>query len=139
MSSGVDIAAIRQAVAAALTTIPGLNATAYQMSTPDLPTAHVSRGPFTYDQALQGGVHNLTLTITAYVALVSAEGAQMLLDRYLAADGEFSVKEAVEADTTLGGLVQDLHVTGATGETSYAREQGGPVLGSDWTDRKSVV
>ena len=133
MSSGVDIAAVRQAVADALAVIPGLNATAYQMSSPELPTAHVSRGPFTYDQALQGGVHNLTLTITAYVALLSAQGAQALLDRYLAADGTYSIKQAIEADTSLGGLVQDLHVTGATGETSYAREQGGPVLGSDWT------
>jgi len=128
-----DIAAIRQAVADAMKVIPGLNATPYQMSTPELPTAHVSRGPFTYDQALQGGVNNLTLTITAYVAQISAQGAQALLDRFLEEDGVYSIKQAVEADTTLGGLVQDLHVTGATGETSYAREQGGPVLGSNWT------
>lgn len=133
MSAGVDIKLVRQAMADALAEIPGLNATPYQMSTPELPTAHVKRGPFTYDQALQGGVHQLTFTVTAYVALISDIGAQANLDRYLAADGDYSIKQALEADTTLGGLVQDLHVTGATGEQPYAREQGGPVLGSDWT------
>jgi hypothetical protein len=128
-----ELADIRAAMADALKVIPGLNVTAYQQSTPELPTAHVKRGPFEYDQAFQGGVHMLSFTVTAYVALLSAQGAQMNLDRYLAPTGTYSIKEALEADTTLGGLVQTLHVTGANGEQPYAREQGGPVLGSDWS------
>ena len=128
-----DISAIREALASSLLTIPGMQISAWQLANATPPCAQISRGPVDYDQAMQGGVHRPNFTVTAYVALVSDQGAQRLLDRYLAADGDLSVKQAIEADRTLGGLVQDLHVTGATGEQPYARDQGGPVLGSDWT------
>jgi hypothetical protein len=127
------IADIREALAVAMRVIPGMQCSPYLLSNPTPPCAQVSRGPVNYDQAMQGGVHRPTFTVTAFVALVSDTGAQKLLDRYLAADGDLSIKQALEADRTLGGLVQDLHVTGASGEQPYARDQGGPVLGSDWT------
>ena len=128
-----DISDIREALATALLVIPGMQISAWQLANATPPCAQIARGPVEYDQAMQGGVHRPTFTVTAYVALVSDKGSQMLLDRFLSADGDRSVKQALEADRTLGGLVQDLHVTGATGEQPYARDQGGPVLGSDWT------
>ena len=128
-----DISDVRVALASALRVIPGMQVSAWQMANATPPCAQITRGPVEYDQAMHGGVHRPNFTVTAYVALVSDQGAQRLLDRYLAADGDLSVKQALEADTTLGGLVQDLHVTGATGEQPYARDQGGPVLGSDWS------
>jgi len=128
-----EISDIREALGRSLLVIPGMQISAYQLANATPPCAQISRGPVEYDQAMQGGVHRPTFTVTAYVALVSDQGAQRLLDRYLAADGDLSIKQALESDRTLGGLVQDLHVTGATGEQPYARDQGGPVLGSDWT------
>ena len=128
-----DIADIREALADSLRVIRGLQASPYLLANPTPPSAQVTRGPVVYDQAMQGGLHRPNFTVTCYVALMSDQGAQMLLDKYLAADGDFSIKQALEADRTLGGLVQDLHVTGASGEQPYAREQGGQVLGSDWT------
>lgn len=129
----VALTDVRKALANSLRVIPGLQTSAYQLANASPPCAQVTRGAVEYDQAMQGGVHRPSFTVTAYVALVSDQGAQMLLDRYLAADGDLSIKQALESDRTLGGLVQDLHVTGASGEQPYARDQGGPVLGSDWS------
>ncbi len=131
MSAGPD--EIRTALAQALLSIPGMQVSANQLSNATPPFAQVRRGPVEFDKAMQGGVHRPDFFVTVCVAFVSDIGAQRLLDRYLAADGDLSVKQALESDTTLGGLVQALHVTGASGETPYARDQGGPVLGSDWT------
>lgn len=124
---------IREGLSTALRSIPGMQASAYVLGNPSPPFAHVTRGPIAYDQAMDHGVHTWTMTVRAYVALASDIGAQMLLDQYLAVDGERSVKAAIEADPTLGGVVSDLHVKGATGETEFVREQGGPLLGSEFT------
>ncbi len=124
---------IRSALADALRTIPGLQASPYILSNPTPPSAHVRRGTVVYDQAMQGGVHLWTFTVQAFVALSSDIGASQLLDKYLSPTGSSSVKAAIEADTSLGGVVADLHVTEATGEQLFVRDQGGQVLGSEWT------
>jgi len=124
---------VRQALAAALRVIPGLNAQPYLLGNLMPPTAVVTRGPIAYDQAFQGGVHTWTFIVRAFVASVTDIGAQTLLDEFLSAEGERSVKAAIEADTSLGGIVSDLHVTGASGEQEFVREGGGPLLFSEWT------
>ena len=126
---------IREGIADALRVIPGLQASAYSLSNPTPPTAQVMRGEIQYDQALQHGTHWWTMRVQAFVALVSDIGAQKILDRFLSPDGAFSIKAAIEADATLGGVVSDLQVTTAAGEQVYVRDQGGPVLGSEWTVR----
>lgn len=127
------MADIRVAIADALRAIPGVQASPYALSNPYPPAVHVLRGPILYDQAMQGGLHQPTMRVQAFVAETSDQGAQALLDQFLALDGVYSVKAAIEADTSLGGVVQDLHVTTATGEQTYVRDQGGPLLGSEWT------
>lgn len=124
---------IREAVGTALAAIPGLQTSGYVLSNPTLPCAQVTRGPVQYDEAFQGGTHALTLLVRVYVADILDIAAAKNLDKYLAPDGDLSVKAAIEADTSLGGLIQDLHVTEAKGEQVYVRESGGPMLGSEWT------
>src|SRR4051812_21685672 len=119
---------IRQALADAIQgAIPGLQASANVLNNPTPPAAHVMRGDIDYDLAMQGGLHDLHMRVQAFVALASDIGAQVLLDDYLSPDGANSMKAAIEADTSLGGLIQDLHVTKASGQQTYVREQGGPV------------
>ena len=127
------VADIRAAIATALRAIPGLQATPYVLANPTPPSAHVARGEVTYDQAMQGGVHTWVYRVQAFVALTSDIGAAALLDTYLSPDGAYSIKAAIETDTSLGGVVADLHVTSATGEQVFVRDQGGSVLGSEWT------
>src|SRR6266487_2233207 len=124
---------IRVALADALKPAFDGQAFPYQLSNPTPPCAQVTRGPITYDQAMGGGLHRPTFTVVAYVSLLTDQGAQMLLDQYLEPSGATSIKQALEADTSLGGLVQTLHVTDASGEQVYNREQGGQVLASTWT------
>ena len=124
---------IRVAIAEALGVIPDVQASPYVLANPTPPSVHVLRGDVLYDQAMVGGTHVWTMRVQAFVGLASDQAAQILLDGFLAADGDLSVKQAIEADTSLGGLVQTLHVTQASGEQVYVRDQGGPVLGSEWT------
>lgn len=124
---------IRQGIADALRAIPGLNAQPYVLGNLTPPTATVMRGPVEYDEAMDGGVHLWTFVVRCYVASVTDIGAQTKLDEYLSPEGTYSVKTAIEADTSLGGVVSDLHVTGASGEQELVREQGGPLLFSEWT------
>lgn len=126
---------IREALAGALTVIPGLQTSGYMLSNPTLPFAGVKRGDVDYDRSMIGAdqLHGVTMTVTVLVADLNDIGAAKILDQYLAPDGALSVKQAVEADTSLGGLVEDLRVTGANGEQTFVREGGGPMLGSEWT------
>lgn len=132
-AAAVTATQIRVAMAAALKTISGLQASAWTLANPTPPSAHVMRGPVEYDQAFQGGTHLWTMRVQAFVALVTDIGAQQRLDDFLSPEGSRSIKAALEQDTTLGGIVQSLHVTDASGEQVYVRENGGPVLGSEWT------
>lgn len=124
---------IREGIATALRSIPGLQASPYVLGNATPPFAHVLRGTVLYDQAMDGGTHTWTMRVRAYVALVTDIGSQTLLDEFLSPEGTRSVKAAIEVDTTLGGVVDDLHVTSATGEQEFVRDQGGPLLGSEWT------
>lgn len=135
-----QIGDIREALADALTVIPGMQASAQQLSNFTPPCALVKRGPVEFDEAMFGGVHHWLMNVQVMVAMASDIGAQMLLDKFLAPDGDYSVKSALEADRQLGGLVSDLHVTQANGEQVYVRESGGhlqgggqPLLGSEFT------
>lgn len=125
---------VRQAICGALKdAIPGMQASPYLLSNITPPAASVMRGPIAYDQALGGGVHTWTFLVRAYVSSVTDIGSQRLLDEYLSAEGDLSIKAAIEEDTTLGGVVSDLHVTGASGEQELVRENGGALLFSEWT------
>lgn len=123
---------IREAMAAALSLIPGCQASAYPLSNPTPPHLCVMRGDLDYDQAFGDGLHYSQLNVRVYVADVNDQGASMLLDEFIDPDGDRSVKSFLESDTTLGGLVQDLNVVRSTGEQVYVRDSGGPLLGSEF-------
>ncbi len=98
------------------------------------PYCDVRRGPLRYDQALNGGVHQETILVRVFVnAGAAPEAEQSNLDDYTDPDGAKSIKKAIETDTTLGGIVQDLQVTDCTGDNPYAGDGQPPMLGSEWT------
>lgn len=132
MSTSFDI---REAIARNLRgNIRGLQAQPYVMSQPTPPSADVRRGPVEYDQAFQQGVTHWTMLVRVFVAGAQDKGAQANLDSYLSPEGDRSIKQAIESDPTLGGLVSDLQVTEATGEQTYTIEgRADPFLGSEWT------
>lgn len=56
----------------------------------------------------QGGEHNMIITVM--VGRADLESAQNEIRPYLARTGSHSVKEAVESDRTLGGLISSIVV-----------------------------
>lgn len=130
------MAAVRQALADNLSTISGIQVSAYVLSNPTPPAIQVVPGPAEYHQTMGASSASWwDFTIQAYVAVATDIGSQARLDRLLADDGAESVRAALESDTTLGGLCDDLIVVSRTGYTLFAPEGRGSVLGAEWTVR----
>jgi hypothetical protein len=127
-----DLAAIRAGIAANISAISDLQVSAYMLANPTPPNVQVIPGDTDYDLAMHRGLDELTMRVVVSVGLVADIGAQKNLDEYLAGSGPRSIKQAVESDPTLGGVVADVTVTAATGPKVLATEQGG-VLFSEWT------
>lgn len=126
-------AQIRAGLAANLATIADTQISAYMLSSPTPPAIHVFPERVDYHAAMQNGMERNRYTVQAFVGFTSDIGAQKRLDLMLESSGATSVKAAIEASPTLGGVVDDLEVTEATGYRIYALEGArGPVLGCEW-------
>ena len=109
---------IKDALKTAIQTIPGLRAYDYQPDQVNPPFAFSTLDEITYHGAMGAGNIVNRFTVTVVVQRASERTAQDKLDGYLAYSGTQSVRAALEADRTLGGVVQDLIVTGATNITN---------------------
>lgn len=128
-----DLAQIREGLATALRTIPDVQISAYLLSKPTPPTFMVG-GPDEVGLLDEfGGAPTWTLPVIAYTGLAQDIGAQKRLDLYLAPDGPTSIRAAIEADPTLGGIVDSVVVSSITGYRSYLMEGNVVYLGAEWT------
>lgn len=127
------VAQLREGLAANLDAIEDVQASAYMLSNPTPPTIEVVPDEVDYDAAMGRGDDTWRFVIRAYVGVASDKGAQLLLDELLAPSGTRSVKTVLEADETLGGVAEDLHVQTATGYRIYQRAGGPELLGCEWT------
>ncbi len=66
-----------------------------------------------YDITMARGADSYVIPCKLLVANVDAQDAQETLDGYIASSGSSSVKQAIESDTTLGGIVSSVRVTDA--------------------------
>lgn len=129
-----DLADIRAAIASALEGVDGIaQASAYMLSSPTPPCAHVFPAEVDYDEAMQGGHLNLVLTVQAFASLTSDIGAQKILDPWIiTAGGSGLVKEALEADQSLGGKAYVTTVESCSGYQVYVQSDGRAFLGCEW-------
>lgn len=123
---------IRIALAENLESITGIEASPYALANPTPPGFQIVPGDWRYDLAMQRGLDELSIIVQAFVAFTSDTDSQQLLDELLDPDGERSVKQAVESDPTLGGLVDDLQVTETTGYRVFQRSDNTAMLTADW-------
>lgn len=123
---------IREGLAAALVPLEGVQQSAYVLWNPTPPAADVAPEGVDYHQAMESG-SKWKLIVRVFVGAISDIGAQKRLDLYLAEEGAESVKALIEADSTLGGVVDDLIVTKCSGYRAYERAGGQPVVGAEWT------
>lgn len=128
---------IREGLKANLGTLSNCQVSAYELSNPTPPCLEVFPDPgegIEYHQAGSNGLAYWVFSVRGTVAATTDIGGQMLLDEWLAPSGSSSVKEALESDKTLGGVVQDVHVRSCTGYQEYAKQGlNGSFFAAVWT------
>lgn len=104
---------IKQGIATALATIPGLRSYAVQPDNLNPPFAWPMLDTVTYNGAMRGGLITHIYTVTVVVGRAAERTAQNALDGYVSYDSATSIRAALEADRSLGGVVQNLLVESA--------------------------
>jgi hypothetical protein len=102
----------------ALSTISGLRTFSYQPEQENPPFAYPQLNSVNYHRAYQGGDVVMDWTVFVVVGRWLDRTAHAALDDYLSYSGSKSVRAAVEADTTLGGVCQTLIVRSGADITS---------------------
>lgn len=137
-----SLEAIRDGLAAALEPVAadmraaGLHCqvSAKALANPTPPTIQVM-GPEKVDylMVMQRGGVGWELVVQAFTPFeVFAPEAQEMVDAWLNPTGDRSVWVALEADETLGGIVDDVTVRSSEGYQMYVLPGIGAVLGCDW-------
>ena len=104
---------IKTGISNALASIPGLRAYAQQPDNVNAPFAWPMLDSITYNGAMRGGLITNVFTVSVVVGRSAERTAQTALDGYLSYEGATSVRAALEADRTLGGVVSNLLVESA--------------------------
>lgn len=153
-----DLAAVRAALATALTGIDGLRTYAYIPDSVNVPAAIVGPPAIAFDKAYRRGLDVVRVPLRIYVCRASDRLAQARLDAFfetepaearlvdddevyfIADGGDFidlgftpvSVKTAIEADLSLGGVAHSVRVVSAQGYGAYTIA-GIDYMGAEWT------
>lgn len=112
---------LRQGLADRCDTIDGLTANPTGRGTVNVPAAVIGVETIDYDSTMARGSDDYILTIRLLVAESTEEIGQDALDEYLASAGDRSIKAAVEAEKSLGGVAHFAVVRGVTeyGDIEY--------------------
>jgi len=116
---------IRTAMGTALSTVPNLRVRELLPAMVTPPMAVVAPTSIEYDLNAQNGLHRYLFTVTVFVVKADDRAAQLKVDPFVAPSGSGSVKGALEADRTLGGVVNTLRVTNVN---NYSSEDANDVL-----------
>lgn len=119
---------MRRLLAAAIDA-PDLQVTPYPLSAPEPPTAHIVPDAVDYHTTFGGSDagEDWSFRVQVFLALVDDLAAQQKADEFL---NEGRIKEALEADPTLGGAVSDLIVDRA--EFRLWEPGGIPMVGVEY-------
>jgi hypothetical protein len=105
---------IREGIDDRLATIAGLRHSANVPKSPNPAPegghAYVKRRTTTFGVSMDGE-DDVTFAVTVVVSWAEQQKAQVALDQYLASTGAKSIKAAIDADPTLGGIVDYAHAT----------------------------
>lgn len=107
-----DLSAIRQALADKMGNVYGLRSSATMPDAPRPPQAVILPDRIEYDLDMSRGADTFFFLVTVIVGRADDRAAQNNLDRFVS--GSDSIKAAIEADMTLGGVVNFARVTEMT-------------------------
>ena len=105
-----SLSSIRSGLSTRLATISGLSVYSYVPDSIEPPTAVVG---------VMSSVDSYEIPLYLYVSRVDAELSQDSLDEFLAGSGSSSIKQAIEGDSTLGGVVSSARVVEASNYGVY--------------------
>jgi hypothetical protein len=115
------------ALKTSLQSISGLRVFSYQPEQLNPPVAFPVLSQVDYHRAFKGGNVIMQWQIHVTVGRYTDSRAHALLDDFLSYDGAKSIRAALEADKTLGGLVQSLVLTSGADITTIS-ENGAEFL-----------
>jgi hypothetical protein len=130
-----DLADIRAGLAAAIkAAVSDAQVTGYTIPSPTAPffDIELSQDGIDYDQAMRRGHDLWNFTVRGVVAANDSLAAQKNLDAWIDDD---VIKDALETDQTLGGVVKTVHVTHLSGygPVSVLLHPNNAYLGAEWT------
>lgn len=107
MADDIDI---RNGLKTRLATISGLTPYAHIPGQMNTPAATVARRRTKFDAVMADGADDWEYVVTVFIPYNEPELAQTLMSDYVARTGAESIKAAIEAEETLGGVVDFAHV-----------------------------
>ena len=110
---------IKKGLADRLATVSGLRVAAQIPEQINPPVAVVSRAQVNYHRDMAGGTTEWTMQVQLIAGRMADRQAQRTIDAWLSWDGAKSVRNAIEADGTLGGAALDTIVTSADALTTF--------------------
>ena len=97
-------------LAAALAEIPGLRVADHVSENLNPPQAVVQLDQVTYHRAMGGGLSEWRFVVVMVAGRMGDRTGQLTIDGWLSWDGDQSVRAAIEADPTLGGVAHTTKV-----------------------------
>jgi hypothetical protein len=105
-----SIQEIMTALETRLDTISGLKTWDFATDNPVFPAAFPLLPEFTYRDTMKRGTYTIRFRVALLVGAGISRAGQRTLAAYASQTGDKSVRAAIEADKTLGGLVEDCFV-----------------------------
>lgn len=118
----MNVAGVRQAIADAAASIPGLRGMAFLRDSIEPPVFVSGEVTLDFDRTFRNGGAGLVealITGRLYISRSDDRSGQDRLDSYLLPTGDLSIMAAIEADKTLGGNCKVLHVERVHGYGIY--------------------
>lgn len=105
-----SVTAVLDAVAAKVATVSGIRAFSYAPDAIVPPTAVVEIDRIEYDSDFVRGCDEMTVRISVFVSRADDRVGLAKLKSFMGGSGASSIKTVIEADPTLGGVVETLNV-----------------------------
>lgn len=122
------MAEVRQALADACATVV-TRSNPYMLPKPEVPALCVIPSQVTYGETFDNGTL-AAFDIWVYVSPADLVKAQQAIDVYMAPDGAQSLKAALDADTSLGNVVDYVKVIGWLGYSQLQDVAGSQLMGA---------
>jgi hypothetical protein len=108
-----NLSDIRKGLLGQLSLVRGLRVSEHVPEQINPPAAIITKAEVDYTQNMSGGLTEWSMQVQLIAGRMADQQSQRQIDAWLSWDGDQSVRQAIEADRTLGGNCQTSRVTSA--------------------------